>query len=481
MSDDFKELPSKTARKIKAAVTKAVGFWKQIQLILGEFQDETKTPSLQKLVRDLNSEICQELTARPGGTTRSREIAEVMGLSHQQLKTVAEIYNPGCFGKIGHRYQLNSGRVFDIRLGSDLRKPAVQKEVKNYIRNVQPGLVLLAPPCRMFSQLQNLSKNKRETDIKLMNQYLHDREEAQQLLDFAIEICQLCLKLGIKFVLEHPHAATSWKQPKMARLLADGRVLFSRADQCQYGLRGDGGPHRKATGFATNDENIHEKLQRRCRGEHEHEHIIGGTRSKKCQEYPEELLQSILRGYQRTVKEQIEIVTDEQVLKENYYLDESILEAWRLCGAEGERAEEYLGDDQALPEQDDLEQGQLSGRCDGHDYRQGQVQELMAMDEPSNEEEAQEEGEPEVVAVDGETHDLPLQSRFGLKRLLQRAHEGLGHPSTEKFIRILRYSKANQKLSPKQETYPAVFVDGIVQGEAHHYGNWNSTTVSART
>ena len=50
------------------------------------------------------------------------------------------------------------------------------------------------------------------------------------------------------------------------------------------------------------------------------------------------------------------------------------------------------------------------------------------------------------MAVDEETRDLPLQSRFGLKRLLQRAHEGLGHPSTEKFIRILRYSKAKPEV-----------------------------------
>ena len=138
---------------------------------VGEFQDETETPHLQKIMKDLNSEICQELTARPGGTKRSREIAEIMGLSHQQLRTIAEIYNPGCFGKLANKYKLNAGRVFDIRLGPmDLRKPAVQREVKSYIQNVRPGLVLLAPPCRMYSQLQNLSKNKRETNMKLMSE-----------------------------------------------------------------------------------------------------------------------------------------------------------------------------------------------------------------------------------------------------------------------------------------------------------------------
>ena len=109
VSEGLQELPAKTARKIKAAIQKAVSFWKQIQLILGEFQDETETPHLQKIMKDLNSEICQELTARPGGTKRSREIAEIMGLSHQQLRTIAEIYNPGCFGKLANKYQLISG------------------------------------------------------------------------------------------------------------------------------------------------------------------------------------------------------------------------------------------------------------------------------------------------------------------------------------------------------------------------------------
>ena len=315
---------------------------------------ETEAPQLQKLMKDLNSEICQELAERPGGTKRSREIAEIMGLSHQQLKTVAEIYNPGCFGKLAAKYNLTPGKVFDIRLGYDLRNPKTQKEVKNYIKSVRPGLILLAPPCRLFSRLQNLSKNKRETNMSLMNKYLTDREEAQQMLDFAIEVCRLCLQLGIKFVFEHPYAASSWRQPKMEQLLQDERVYFSRADQCQYGLRGESGElHRKSTGFATNDGNIYEKLQRKCLGDHEHEHIIGGSRSRRSQEYPDELLRSILRGYQRTVKEEIEVVDSEQILKENYMMDQMIIDAWRLCEGDNEYGgDEYGGDDSEIPERD---------------------------------------------------------------------------------------------------------------------------------
>ena len=41
--------------------------------------------------------------------------------------------------------------------------------------------------------------------------------------------------------------------------------------------------------------------------------------------------------------------------------------------------------------------------------------------------------------------DLPLSGRFSLGRLLQRAHEGLGHPNNpnnDRFVRILRYANA---------------------------------------
>ena len=441
MSGQLHELPPKTARKIKAAVQKAVSFWKQIQLILGEFQEETEVPHLQKIMKDLNSEICQELAWRPGGTKRSREIAEIMGLSHQQLKTIAEIYNPGCFGKIATKYNLTPGRAFDIRLGSDLRNKNTQDEVKRYIRTVKPGLVLLAPPCRMYSQLQNLSKNKRETNARLMKKYLEDRKEAQDMLQFAIEVCQLCLSLGLKFVFEHPYAATSWRQQKMQDLLADERVFGSRADQCQYGLRGDSGElQRKATGFMTNDGNIHQVLQRRCNGEHQHDHIIGGNKSKKSQEYPSELIQCILKSYQATVKENVELLTDEQMLMENY-----ALEQYDLLRAEGPDWQVQRGEDSGVYRRDDSEQGHHSGLHEGDDPNVRAVQELMAVEDEGVEAEPGEVG-GEVVAADGPTQDLPLQSRFSLKRLLQRAHEGLGHPSMDKFIRILRYSKAKPEV-----------------------------------
>ena len=52
---------------------------------------------------------------------------------------------------------------------------------------------------------------------------------------------------------------------------------------------------------------------------------------------------------------------------------------------------------------------------------------------------------PAVPAAD-DSRPLPLQRRFRLQRLLQRAHEGLGHPHQDRFLRILRYAKASPEI-----------------------------------
>ena len=126
----------------------------------------------------------------PAGTKRSREIAEVMGLTVKQLKTVAEVYNPGCFQKITGRFHLSPGRAFDLILGDDLLSTNKQNEVWQYVQTTKPGLVCIAPPCKMYTQLQNLSKEKRARLPDLMKRYLKNKAEGDRLLTFAIRLCE---------------------------------------------------------------------------------------------------------------------------------------------------------------------------------------------------------------------------------------------------------------------------------------------------
>ena len=94
----------------------------------------------------------------PQGSKRTHQVADIMGLSHQQLRTVAEIYNPNCFGPLTKKSGLIAGKAFDSTLGDN-----TLETVRSYVRQVRPGLVAISPPCKIYSQLHNLSKHKCET------------------------------------------------------------------------------------------------------------------------------------------------------------------------------------------------------------------------------------------------------------------------------------------------------------------------------
>ena len=179
----MKQVTPKLERKLRAAIKKATAFWRELQLLLADMP-------LQCWAQALYDEICQEFTMNPAGAKRSREIAEVMGLTVKQLKTVAEVYNPGCFQKITGRFHLSPGRAFDLILGDDLLSTNKQNEVWQYVQTTKPGLVCIAPPCKMYTQLQNLSKEKRARLPDLMKRYLKNKAEGDRLLTFAIRLCE---------------------------------------------------------------------------------------------------------------------------------------------------------------------------------------------------------------------------------------------------------------------------------------------------
>ena len=437
----------KLERKLRAALKKAVAFWKQIQYILAETHDGDAT--LRDWIRSFNHDLCKEFTLHPNGSKRTHQIAEIMGLSHKQLRTVAEIYNPGCFGEIAHRFNLNPGRAFDLKLDCDLLKANKRNEVLQYVKDVRPGLVCIAPPCEMYSQLQNLSKNKRERVPALLQKYLKRKSEGEQLLLFALQLCELCDDLGIKFLLEHPHAASSWKHRAMEQLLSKPNVVYTKADQCQYGLRGESGqPQRKRTGFATNSPEIAKALDALCPGDHQHEVIIGGTKSRKAQIYPEGLREAILAAYARSIGAGVYTITSEQMFLENDRLN-SLLAVELMVDSELHpghspdrdqettlRAQQVPGHELHLSEVDPERPDQVESVLPGPTWEL-HAEELQGDGD---------QGEHEPESNERTNAPLPLERRFTMDRLLHRAHVGMGHPSPDRFVRILRYAKAKPEV-----------------------------------
>lgn len=239
----------KVIRQVKNALKKAIGFWKTIQQVLSFH--ETDDDTVSRKLKQLNEEIFDDLVRNPRGSKRTKAVAEAMHLELRSLKTIAEIYNPGCFGKLSHKHGLEAGKAFDLSLGTDLLDGRNREHVREYIKTIRPGLVLIAPPCHMYSQLQNILKEFREQDPIAMRRYLEKKSKAKTLLNFGIEIAELCRELGLTFVLEHPWSSESWSTKMMERLLQHSDVFISRTDQCMFGLKSvSGNLHRKRTGFA---------------------------------------------------------------------------------------------------------------------------------------------------------------------------------------------------------------------------------------
>ena len=144
---------------------------------------------------------------------------EVFNMSASRLKTVAEVLCPNHFAPRAHRHGLNGGKAFDLVLRHDLAKPAAQNAVLSYLKHHWPGLCVVCPPCGPFSQLNNLHKHLRERDLGAMKRYLKKNVAGKKLLAFAMKVCQLRYDLGIVFLFEHPWGATSWNAACVRRLL----------------------------------------------------------------------------------------------------------------------------------------------------------------------------------------------------------------------------------------------------------------------
>eukprot|EP00435_Cladocopium_sp_Y103_P033679 s671_g8.t1 len=175
--------------------------------------------------------------------------------TEKQVKTVSEIYNPRRFQGHVDKFGLCQGQAFDLELGHDLLDKKVRDEVRRYIQEIKPGLVVISPPCTLFSLLQNLSAAKRTPENAKI--FLRRMTEAKVLLQFGIEIALEVLSYGGTFVFEHPLTSRAWSERMMQKLIQHPEVFMTACDQCRYGLRAQSGLfHRKATGFLSNNEKM---------------------------------------------------------------------------------------------------------------------------------------------------------------------------------------------------------------------------------
>ena len=90
--------------------------------------------------------------------------------------------------------------------------------------------------CGMFSQIMKLNRLRMDPI-----EYDRRRQEAIRHLKFAFQVYQLQAEAGRYFAHEHPDTADCWDLDFIKDFILKYDVGMATMDQCQYGLRVEGG------------------------------------------------------------------------------------------------------------------------------------------------------------------------------------------------------------------------------------------------
>eukprot|EP00959_Pyramimonas_sp_CCMP1952_P324512 6792237-Pyramimonas_sp.AAC.1 len=138
-----------------------------------------------------------------------------------------EFFCPPRVAPLLHEQGFVATKSFDLRTGWDCSKEAGRKSALMDIAEHCPKVVLLRPPCTMFSPLQTTNWGRMD--------HVKCEEKVRKglvFLDFSIWAMLFQHKHKRGFIFEHPDKASSWTRGNLQRLAAMDGVYCAEFDQC---------------------------------------------------------------------------------------------------------------------------------------------------------------------------------------------------------------------------------------------------------
>ena len=184
----------------------------------------------------------------------------------------------------------------DLETGWDCNLASNRALALSAIDSRKPRVVMLSPPCTMFSPLQKMW-NEGRMDPIVWEQRL---EEAEGFMGFSKDVAVKQSTAGRGFILEHPAPASSWELPCVQEMMALPNAQVARFAQCRYGLRGpEGKLMRKHTKLLSNIPHIMAEFHgKTCQCSETHERIQGSfqgvRRSRHAQVYPPAMVDALV-------------------------------------------------------------------------------------------------------------------------------------------------------------------------------------------
>ena len=196
------------------------------------------------------------------------------------------------------------GPSIDLGTGWNLALRSCQNHLLQLLAVLQPFVLMLSPPCTVFSQVQNSMKNRRKCQRTWKKHY----EQGLLLWRSALCLFKEQCRQGRKAVLEHPWLASSWALSITEEVANTPGVFQTIFDQCLLGLvtTAEQKPVRKRTRFLSNLQTLEICFSTRCTPETcshlpvEHAWLQGreggASRCRSAQVYPADFCRGMARS-----------------------------------------------------------------------------------------------------------------------------------------------------------------------------------------
>eukprot|EP00435_Cladocopium_sp_Y103_P071135 s185_g36.t2 len=324
---------------------------------------------------------------------------------------ISEVFSPPRISTCAKDKGLKVGACYDLQTGFDLLKPAEKQRMWDGLTEDDPELVTCSPPCTPFTPIQELN-----WDRMPFARAVHMVAEGVENFETAVEVCVWQDERDKVFLLEHPLPSRAWAEECVQELIQRPGIYVCQTDMCQYGMKVRKLPNKKATRWVTNSKHVAMELQRRCNGEHEHEHLMGGL-AKFAAVYPKALCQAVVRGLMNHLRAAGKLESCSLPQKEQF--------VWL-----GEDADLDVDEDVDSEAEDDIEE-QLDQAVEkaGEPLHSSAQARQMEVEKPSKQ-------------------AVQLEVEIGKDEQLKihRLHVNLGHPSLPSFLRFLRAGRVRPEV-----------------------------------
>ena len=230
-------------------------------------------------------------------TSKQRKALNLAVEKILQNPGIAEVFSPPRISVEGAKQGFRSSGSFDLETGWNLSDAQDRRAMWRHLQQTKPLLIILCPPCTMFSIMQELNFWKMDP-----NQVMMLLGTDLDHLDLTAAIAEWQASQGRYFLYEHPDGARSWLEPCIKHLQEIEGVVRARLDMCMFGMNVTGeGLNKKPTGILCNCPGILQMLDRQCDGKHFHVPLMGGI-AHRAQKYPPAFCKAVVRGLQQQLR-----------------------------------------------------------------------------------------------------------------------------------------------------------------------------------